>query len=548
MLPRERDSLPAVAPSPPAHNANASLSLGLLFFVLALAFYYFSVLRIDYYKTAHLDLGPYPDAVEYLAQAKSILTKGRPQIQIGYDTLPSRYGPGYPALMLPSLELLPKTKAVLAPFRTNQTIGFLLLLATFATYARLARPIAGGIAALLLSTLPGFFTYCRSSMSEISAAALAVTVFILIYFGLAEKRRWQIYLGAFLLGLSLNIRTQLVFFAPLLIAMAVFPGDRSRVRWFLHCGGVLVVFAVAASPAFIINALQFGSPLRTGYEFWVPSLYESGHAFSLHNVSKHAEMLWADCALRARDFGVANLFGTGAYFTPAFVILICAGIFFLRPSRYLFAAGLAGLTFFTATAMYTFVDGRFYLPVLMLLIAVAVLPVEWAFCRLLARKDVGVALPSIVIFGAACAGYPSQTGYPPERGHWQARDALRIESTYGPSPAFAAQTEFAERFGQRPGIVLSDIDPVYLNALLPRGFVAAPIDGAHNYPYSKLWRYDKDEARSLVTKGLSEHVVIYAIFFSKTQMATNLPRLPQIDGHQWVPLDEGDRMAVATLL
>jgi hypothetical protein len=119
---------------------------------------------------------------------------------------------------------------------------------------------------------------------------------------------------------------------------------------------------------------------------------------------------------------------------------------------------------------------------------------------------------------------------------------------YGTSPAFAAQTEFAQRFGQKPGIVLSDIDPVYLNTLLPQGFVAAPIDGIHNYPYSKLWHYDKYEAALLVTRGLSQHVLIYALFVSKAQMTTDLPRLPQIDGHQWAPLDEGDRMAVAILL
>ena len=52
-----------------------------------------------------LDLGPYPDAVEYFAQANSILKEGAPTIQIGYDKLPSRYPPGYPLLMIPWLKV-----------------------------------------------------------------------------------------------------------------------------------------------------------------------------------------------------------------------------------------------------------------------------------------------------------------------------------------------------------------------------------------------------------------------------------------------------------
>ena len=148
--------------------------LGTLLLLCALTFYYFAVLKIDYRKTNLLDLGPYPDAVEYFAQARSILKDGWPSIQIGYDKLQSRYPVGYPALMLPWLTILPERDAVLAPFRTNQTIGVLLLLAVFGFYAYLAMPLTGGFATLLLATLPGFFTFCRSSMSEISASALVI--------------------------------------------------------------------------------------------------------------------------------------------------------------------------------------------------------------------------------------------------------------------------------------------------------------------------------------------------------------------------------------
>ncbi len=203
--------------------AAKSFFAGVLLLLCALTFYYFAVLKIDYGKTTLLDLGPYPDATEYFAQAKTLLKDGWPSIQIGYEKLPSRYPFGYPALMLPWLKVLPTGDAVLAPFRTNQSLGLLLLLAVFGFYAYLAMPLTGGFAALLLATLPGFFIYCRSSMSEISASALVVFAFMFAYLGLKEERRWKIYVSAAFLGLSLNIRMQSLFFAPLLLVMAFFP-------------------------------------------------------------------------------------------------------------------------------------------------------------------------------------------------------------------------------------------------------------------------------------------------------------------------------------
>src|SRR6266567_6208193 len=125
--------------------ATESFFTGGLLLLCALMFYYFAVLKIDYQKTTLLDLGPYPDATEYFAQARALLKDKWPSIQIGYDKLPSRYPPGYPALMLPWLKILRQTHSVLAPFRTNQTIGLLLLLTVFTFYAYLAMPLTGGL-------------------------------------------------------------------------------------------------------------------------------------------------------------------------------------------------------------------------------------------------------------------------------------------------------------------------------------------------------------------------------------------------------------------
>ena len=53
--------------------------------------------------------------------------------------------------MLPWLKILPETDSILAPFRTNQTIGVLLILTTFSLYTYLAMPLTGGFAAIRLA-------------------------------------------------------------------------------------------------------------------------------------------------------------------------------------------------------------------------------------------------------------------------------------------------------------------------------------------------------------------------------------------------------------
>lgn len=516
--------------------ATGSFFAGALLLLCALTFYYFAVLRIDYSKTTLLDLAPHPDATEYFAQAKALYRDRWPSIQIGYEKLPSKYPFGYPVLMLPWLKILPEADAVLAPFRTSQTMGLLLILAVFAFYAYLAMPLTGGFAVLLLATLPDFFTFCRASLSEVSASLLILLAFIFAYLGVKEERRWKIYLSAVLLGLSLNIRIQSLFFAPLLLTTALFPRRGTPWRWFLHCAAIPVVFMLAASPTLILNTIQFHSPLKTGYDLWEPYFSEKHLRFRLRYIPTNAATLWRELTLQPRGYYAANIFGTGTSFVPAFVVLVCTGLFFIRLNRLVGCAFLAGLSSFAVTLSYLFGgDGRFYLLLLILLIAVAVLPVTWAANNIVSGKRIVSVATVSILFAAACLGYPSRSGYNTRGiGRSQAWDALHFATSPSQSVKLLAQKDFATRLSSQPGIVLSDIDPVYLNCLLPRSFVAAPIDGKHHYKWSYRWRYDQPQALALVEHGLHENQTVYALFLSKREMEDKMVRLPHVDGYEWV--------------
>jgi 4-amino-4-deoxy-L-arabinose transferase-like glycosyltransferase len=532
---------------PQRRFATAPFLVGTLLLLCALTFYYFAVLRIDYHKTALLDLGPGPDAMEYFAQAKAMLYgKWPPSIQIGYEKLPSRFPFGYPVLIVPWLKVLPTSEAILAPFRTSQTVGLLLLLGVFVTYAYLAMPISGGFAVLLLATMPAFFTLCRASLSDITGSTFVVFAFVFVYLGLEERRRWKIYLGAILLGAAFDIRTQLLFFAPLLLAMALFPGTQSRLTWLFHCVAVLLAFAIAASPMFLINHAWFQNPFSTGYDFWVPP-FGAHNLFSVHNIPKHAAMLWAEMTARWQTYSVANIFGTGTHFVPPFILLTCIGFLFIKVSRFVLCALLSGFSFFAGTATNFFALCRYYLPVLILLIAVAVLAVDWATRMIFARKQVPVACLIFGLFLLSCVGFPSQSGFKPKGGRSQAWDALHFADPSRQSSRFIAQEWFVRVYGRQPGIVLSDVDPVYLNALLPKPFVAAPLDGKHRYRYSKIWRYDRPEALALVKRNLNQSLPVYALFVSQKEMSDQQSRLPVLPGYEWAVLDSSAKAVTLKL-
>jgi hypothetical protein len=532
---------------PKTRFAMTRVLAGIVLLLLALTFYYFAVLNVDYYKTGLLDLG-WSDPSYYFAQAKTMMKDGSAYLNFGYQKLPSPYPSGYPALMLGWLKLLPEADSILAPFRTNQMIGLLLLLATFGFYTCLKLPLTGGFAALLLATLPGFFTFCRSSLSEISSCAFVMFAFMFAYLGLKEERRWKIYVSAIFLGLSLNIRVQSLFFAPLLLAMALFPSQGIRLRWFLHCFAVVTVFALAASPSLVLNTLQFHSPFITGYDFWLSggdwpprsAIFTAGH------IPKNVVLLCGELTLHPKAWSPARYFGTGTSFVPSFVLLICVGVLFLRVNRFVICALLAGLSFFALTSSMVpeWVDTRYYLPLLMLLVAVAVLPVTWAAENFFVPTRAVASLAIFALFTAACLGYPSRSlsntpqsaafASQAEGNRCQAWEALHFPSPMRQSPWLIAERRFLEAFGHQPGIVLADINPLFLNALLPDSFLAAHLDGARYARFRNVLTYDRAQALDLIKRGLAQSRPTYALFVSQKEMEEKAARLPHVDGYAWV--------------
>jgi len=505
-------------------------------FICALTFYYLAVIKIDYHRTQLLDLG-WSDPAQYFAQARAMLRGEYPYLNFGFQKLPSMYPAGYSALMLPWLKVLPEADSILAPYRTNQTIGLLLLLAIFGFYCYIGMELTGGFAVALLATLPGFFNFCRSSTSELSASAFVALAFMFAYLGLKEDRRVSSYASAIFLGIAVDIRLQSLFFAPLLLTVALFPVCSKRPHWLPHCVGPLLVFLLAVSPLLVLNAIEFHSLFKTGYHFWLAHRPGNIPLFSVRYVPTNLALLWGELALHPPKISIANSFGSGTFFVPAFVVLVCLGAFFVRVDRFVVCASIAGFTFFAATTSYFpyWLDMRFYLPLVILLVAVAVLPITWAAQNLLGATRIPVSLAIVVLFIAACLGYPCRAaGKPAKAGRAEVCKALHFTDVTRSSPWFIAQRRFVETFRQQPGLVLADINPVYLNALLPDRFVALPLDGERYFAFREILTYNREDAEALVQRALADSLPVYALFLSKEEMKQKASRLPQIDGYAWV--------------
>jgi hypothetical protein len=89
--------------------------------------------------------------------------------------------------------------------------------------------------------------------------------------------------------------------------------------WFLHCIAVPVVFVLAATPLLVLNTIQFHSPFKTGYTFWISPIWLTKNPpFSLRYIPDNTAILWRELALRPQRITVASHFGTGTHFVVAF--------------------------------------------------------------------------------------------------------------------------------------------------------------------------------------------------------------------------------------
>jgi 4-amino-4-deoxy-L-arabinose transferase-like glycosyltransferase len=222
-------------------------------------------------------LGPVPDAPSYAYQAIQIAAGNLFTIpavgEVGQNAsaagmFPSRYPPGF-SLVLSVFAAL-KPGSLNAVLLGSALVSVALFVAVALVTARIFGWWAALIASLTVLATPFIWHSATIVMSDAFGGLLAVIVMWLTWEtlrtppGSAASRRWLIALG-FTLGFS--VFSRLALFVLVVAAMLAIR------RW-----KALLIIVVAAAPWAIALALYqwraYGSPLESGYGYWLPGLQE----------------------------------------------------------------------------------------------------------------------------------------------------------------------------------------------------------------------------------------------------------------------------------
>lgn len=233
---------------------------------------------------------PWPDAVEYAAEAQALARSGQVYLQIGPHRVRPRYPPGWPLLLAPAVRLGVEGQhlwRVTALFGAGLAwlLGFLAARATgsvipglFAGCVWALAPIAVDLGQTLMSDEPTAFV-------SVAALVLAGTGFLR-----RESNGGLALLGGLAFGLAASMRSVAALLMVPPLAVFLLGGLRHLGSRALLRRTALWALGAVVFPALVI-LIQVRSgwpPLQwSGYSFWMPARFEKlSSAFGLDHALK----------------------------------------------------------------------------------------------------------------------------------------------------------------------------------------------------------------------------------------------------------------------
>ena len=230
------------------------------------------------------ELMPWPDGLEYAAAAVNINSGRGSVLHFGGYSYPARYPQGYSLILAAAYPLIGRAPENL--YRVTIAIG---LAAVGLLYLLSLRVFADRWAALAASTLlavaPVFITDSTLVLSDVPALALAIAAALAIASATESEeraRRWTCagywLVCAFVAGFEVTIRQTNLALAIAGIACLLLVHNESSAasrhassRWTFAAS--LIAFAMMPAWQALRNWRDLGSPLGSGYVFWVPEVY-----------------------------------------------------------------------------------------------------------------------------------------------------------------------------------------------------------------------------------------------------------------------------------
>lgn len=416
-----------------SHRSNPLIQSALVVTLLAIAAVW--LYRVPY-KASGLEIPP--DTVEYALAPLQLLETGHYAIMLEGRPLPPRYPPWFSVIVITPAYLLlghDPGNAIL-PITLTAVIGVFF---AWSIGRRITGSSLGGIfAGLALLVVPTYTLWAREVMSDVPSIAVMLGACLLYLYILDRPpSAWRDFFAGLLVAVA-------VLFRPVFAAMAlpfILAFWRQRKIFLRRTAIFLLPILCAAIATALYNRATFGSPWRNGYHFWtpVPSDYPN-LTFSL-------------------DYVQTNLWVLNHTAFPIFlgVALLAWIIGRMTPRKSALAAsrqGLLQLVFFVVLAagpivafhlLYFFPTDRFQLP---LLAGTAV--ITGCLVALLFEERwlslLKLVLPALLLMAIAyCFTTPE------------------------PSPARRLAADEVRQRTPANAIVISAIDPVYLERMAATG-------------------------------------------------------------------------------
>jgi len=215
------------------------------------------------------DLQPTPDTAEYTLGALTWLRTGRYGIILNDKWFPSRYPPGYAALLVPFFAVVGPQPALAATLNWVVALGMLML------FLLTARRLVGSVGALVAGGLLAFSPTVEWLATRIGTEMPSLLVMwaaaALLTLPTAAVSFWAAIAAGLLVGLSSLLRLPNLLWAAPLLPLLKLPATAStaaRSQTATH----MMLFALGVSvgllPLLAYQTLFFGSPLMTGYRYW----------------------------------------------------------------------------------------------------------------------------------------------------------------------------------------------------------------------------------------------------------------------------------------
>jgi 4-amino-4-deoxy-L-arabinose transferase-like glycosyltransferase len=316
------------------------------------------------------DLRPRPDALEYEEAARNLATGEGYCLILDGERYPPRYPPGFSALLVPAMWFTKgEPGAGIWVVLASALVG---IIATWALGLLTGGPASAVAASLLLALAPLHVQWSRAVMADVPAATFTTLLVLATIRCATRKAGPRAWLGlGVAVGLSALLRLSGAMIAlPIAVAAATQRGSAGA------RGARLVAFgtgvAIGALPTAVYGLLRFGSPLKSGYDYWVVARF-----FGWDYAVDHPAGGGTAANL---TFYAHQLAGLGRlYAWPVAALAAISLVVGLRrggPTRML--AGLTAGTSLVLLATYLpffWQSDRFLLPALPLVSALAAVPV-----------------------------------------------------------------------------------------------------------------------------------------------------------------------------